>query len=63
MRIFEYNLRPKHVELIVYLNAVAFKDVYLFEQASDEILTKERMDLELLLRYNGEAAMARLIVE
>ena len=51
------------VELIACMN-VAFKDIYLFEQARDEILTKARnnaLNLELLLRNIGEAEMARKV--
>ena len=62
LRMFEYTLRPKDcVELIACMN-VAFKDIYLFEQARDDILTKSRnnaLDLRLLLRHIGEAEMAR----
>ena len=51
------------MELIACMN-VAFKDIYLFEQARDEILTKARnnaLNLELLLRNIGEAEMARKV--
>jgi len=64
LRMFEYTLRPKDcVELIACMNA-AFKHIYLFEQARNEILTKARnnaLNLELLLRNIGEAEMARKV--